>query len=383
MIPVKDVQLTVDDLLLRPWRPADADAVYRACQDPVLQRWSVSLPVPYPREAARAFVGELAPRLLADGTGLNLGIFDAGTGDLLGSTALNGIRQDHRSAELGYWSAPAARGRRVTERASRALLRHGFHRMGLRRVEWKASVGNHASRLTGLRLGVRIIGVAEDEQRARDGEPVDRWVGSLLPGGLTAAGTDVPDRVRRRALLFGGPQPTLPGAGGVRLRPPQERDLAGIAASCRDPEALRFTTVPDPYTEADAAFFALRHAPAVWARGTGAVFVIAGPDDAHAGTMDVRLSAADDAVADVGFLMAPQARCRGYATAALRALTAWAVPALALDRFEWKAHVDNAASRRVAEKAGFTIEGVQRAGIAHRGERRDCLVGAALPADLP
>ena len=35
----------------------------------------------------------------------------------------------------------------------------------------------------------------------------------------------------------------------------------------------------------------------------------------------------------------------------------------------------NVASRRVAEKAGFTVEGTQHAGLVHRGERKDVWVG--------
>jgi hypothetical protein len=35
----------------------------------------------------------------------------------------------------------------------------------------------------------------------------------------------------------------------------------------------------------------------------------------------------------------------------------------------------------VAERAGFTIEGVQRAGCVQRGERRDAWVGSRLATD--
>lgn len=381
MTRVEPVELRVDELLLRPWRTDDADAVYEACQDPVIRRWARGLPMPYPRELAVAFVGEQAPRALADGTALHLGVFAADGGRLLGSVGLRSVRADVGTAEIGYWSAPWARGRRVTERASRALLRHGFDTLGLNRVDWKATVGNYASRLTGERLGVRLVGVLAGEAR-RDGSRVDRWIGSLLPDQLTTAGADVEARARRHARVFGGDRPTLTGAGGVRLRPPEQRDVVGIAAACRDPDSVRWTMVPDPYTDEDAARFALGHAPAGWAGGTAAVFVVTGPDDAYAGTIDLRISPGDPAVADVGYLIAPDSRGRGWATAALRALAVWGLDELMLERIEWKAHVDNPASRRVAEKAGFTIEGVQRAGISHRGARRDCWVGSLLPGDL-
>jgi RimJ/RimL family protein N-acetyltransferase len=96
--------------------------------------------------------------------------------------------------------------------------------------------------------------------------------------------------------------------------------------------------------------------------------------------MELRITG-DPAVADVGFLVAPRARGRGYAPAALRALCDWGFQALGLERIEWRAYVGNDASHRVAQKAGFRVEGTVRAGIPHRGERRDCWLGAILASD--
>jgi RimJ/RimL family protein N-acetyltransferase len=123
---MEPVEMRVDELLLRPWRLNDADAVHRACQDPVLQRWSSGLPASFPFAAAVQFVTEAAPAALADGTALLLAIVDDDSGEVLGSTDLRALNTQDHTAELGYWSAPWARGRRVTERASRALLNWGF-----------------------------------------------------------------------------------------------------------------------------------------------------------------------------------------------------------------------------------------------------------------
>ena len=56
---------------------------------------------------------------------------------------------------------------------------------------------------------------------------------------------------------------------------------------------------------------------------------------------------------------------------------------LGLERVEWKAHVGNVASRRVAEKAGFTFEGTLRAYGSKDGRRVDEWIASLLPADLP
>ncbi|MFD0594413.1 GNAT family N-acetyltransferase [Catellatospora coxensis] len=109
--------------------------------------------------------------------------------------------------------------------------------------------------------------------------------------------------------------------------------------------------------------------------------MLADADDAYVGQIDLRVSG-DPQVADVGFLTAPDARGHGYMSAALRAVAEWGIRELGLARVEWKAYVGNDGSRRVAEKAGFRYEGVQRSGCSHRGERRDAWTAAMVREDL-
>lgn len=352
-------EINNDGLVLRPWRAADADAVYRACQDPVLHRWAPSLPWPYRREDAERFVTADTP--------FELAITDAGTGEPLGSIVLH---HPAETPEIGYWVAPWARGHRVAERAGRALLSWAFTEQKAGRVDWKAAIGNHASRLTALRLGFEMIGV----RPATAGTPA-QWLASLTPGKLTAAGTDVPDLVRRQARTFGAAHPTL-DAGTLTLRPPAERDIPGVVECRSDPEVARWFAVPQPYTEADALRHVRENVPRRWALGAEAVFAVVDREDAYRGSVDLRISAGDPAVGEVGFLVSPRARGRGHATAALREICRWGFAALGLARIQWRAEVGNDASRRVAEKVGFTMEGTLRQALRHDGERRDCWVGS-------
>jgi RimJ/RimL family protein N-acetyltransferase len=413
---VETVRISAGELLVRPWAPADADAVFRAFQDPLLHRWLSGLPWPYRISDAAAFVGELAPRLLADGRSLQLGVF-AGDG-LVGSVALNAIDRAAGTAEIGYWSAPWARGRRITERAGRAVLQWAFAEgrnpqqgetegLGLRRVDWRATVGNHPSRLTALRLGFTMIGEqpgaaptgrrADGEQPAGPAVP-DRWLASLLPGDLTAEGTEVSDPVRRAARTFSAPHPIL-RAGALTLRPPTHDDIPGIVECRTDPGTARWFGVPQPYTEHDARTHVERDVPRRWARGVEAVFAIADASDAYAGSVDLRIDPDDPAVGEVGFAVSPRSRGRGYAGAAVRAICRWGFAELGLRRIEWRAEVGNDASRRVAEKAGFTMEGLLRQGMRGRERQRgddgssddgrggdagrDCWVGSLVRGDLP
>ena len=85
---------------------------------------------------------------------------------------------------------------------------------------------------------------------------------------------------------------------------------------------------------------------------------------------------------EIGFWTAPEHRGRGYATEASRAVIRWAMTRAEIDRVEWRAEVGNTSSRAVADRIGFTMEGVLRSAVVLDGVRRDCWLGAILPSDL-
>jgi RimJ/RimL family protein N-acetyltransferase len=87
------------------------------------------------------------------------------------------------------------------------------------------------------------------------------------------------------------------------------------------------------------------------------------------------------AVWEVGYWIAPWARGRGIATAALRLTSRWAIDELGAQRIGLLVYVGNDASARVAEKAGYRREGVLRRYADQRGELRDAIVHSLLPAD--
>ena len=388
---MEPVEIIEDGLLLRPWRDTDAEAVHRACQDPDIRRWT-TVPDPYLPEHATGFVTGIAPAAWAAGTGAPFAVCDAETGELLGSCGLVSIDSAISSGEVGYWTAPWARGRGVAIRATRAVARWAFEQLGLRRIVWQAEVGNHASRLVALRAGFRVDGRLRLAQPHPRGGP-DGWIGSLLPGDLagTTARATPPARPGPIPWRYGGPPSSAGPSRFCSPAPPTARSgCAGrrsatsttIVDACRDPESVRWTTVPDPYHRTDGEFFVRDLATATWARGTGAIFTVADPDDRYAGTLELRISPADPLVADVGFLTAPGYRGRGYLPAALGALAAWGFSTLGLARIEWRANVGNLASRRAAEKAGFVFEGTARHGVEHRGKRMDAWVAALLADDL-
>ncbi|MDP3712102.1 MAG: GNAT family N-acetyltransferase [Mycobacteriales bacterium] len=169
-------------------------------------------------------------------------------------------------------------------------------------------------------------------------------------------------------------------AGRWHLRTWQPWDAERVVQMLQDPATQRFTTVPVPYTREHAQDFAAQ-AAATWADGTAATWAVCdATDPTPLGALALRATRTPGTWS-CGFHTAVEARGRGLMPDALAAACRWAFGELGAQRVEWRAHVGNWASRRVAEKAGFTVEGVQRSGLEHRGERVDCWVGARLPGD--
>jgi RimJ/RimL family protein N-acetyltransferase len=173
------VELSDDRLLLRLPELSDVDAITRACQDEELQRW-IPVPVPYARQHAVEWVQE-APRSWAEDRELRWAVTDRGDGRLLAVIGLHA--RDASMREIGFWTAPWARGAGVMTDGARLVCAWGFEELGLGRIEWWANVGNDASRRVAEKLGFTFEGTARARLLHR-GQRVDGWVAGLLPGEL-------------------------------------------------------------------------------------------------------------------------------------------------------------------------------------------------------
>jgi RimJ/RimL family protein N-acetyltransferase len=170
-------------------------------------------------------------------------------------------------------------------------------------------------------------------------------------------------------VLVIAPDPQL-AADGVVLRVQDEGDAWWITEACNDPDIAEFIVGMPP--------------PRRWASATEVEFVIA--DAARAeplGLISLRIAELDPGLASVGYWLRPEARGRGAATVALKLVARWAFDKLGVQRLELTTAPENVASQGVAERAGFTREGVLRGLQATKNNaRRDTLMFSLLPADL-
>lgn len=168
-------------------------------------------------------------------------------------------------------------------------------------------------------------------------------------------------------------------AGLVRLRPWRDSDADAVWAALQDPE-IRLWNGSGVGSREDAA--ELVRGRADWNSGEHASWAVVDGTDAVVGSVSVHSIDRAQADAEIGYWTAPAARGRGVAAAAVDAACRWAFETLDVDRVELCHAVENPASGRVAEKAGFTYEGHLRRSYRYGdGVKRDELLWSRLSDD--
>jgi RimJ/RimL family protein N-acetyltransferase len=160
-------------------------------------------------------------------------------------------------------------------------------------------------------------------------------------------------------MTVSAPDPPLTD-GVVTLRPwGEEGDVEAIVAACNDPAVAEFLEmIPSPYKEADAREY-LERTREGWADGTRTNFAVV-VDGTASGSIAVHWLDPEQGVAEVGYWVAPEARSQGICTRAVRLVSGWVFERPGMERLQLRADEQNAASRKVAERAGFTQEGILR-----------------------
>jgi RimJ/RimL family protein N-acetyltransferase len=166
----------------------------------------------------------------------------------------------------------------------------------------------------------------------------------------------------------------------VRLELLNAAHLGAVAAMLSDPDVLRFTRVPDP-TPDDFPREWLATYETGRRDGTREAFAALDGGGRFVGLGLVFGIDRTEGEAELGYIVAPQARGRGLGTAILRALTDWAFAETGVQRLQLFVDVENPASLRVAERSGYVREGVMRSVHVKNGRRIDAVVLSRLPTD--
>jgi RimJ/RimL family protein N-acetyltransferase len=164
------------------------------------------------------------------------------------------------------------------------------------------------------------------------------------------------------------------------LRPLAEEHLDAVGALFDDPDVLRFTRLPVPPPPGFEREWLDRY-EAGRRDGTREAFAVVDDDGSFLGmamAVDIDREARE---VELGYIVAPAARGRGVATAALDELTRWAFAELDALRITLIIDVENRASARVAERCGYVLEGVMRSSYLKDDLRIDAGLWSRLPSD--
>lgn len=354
--PVSDGVVT-----LRAHRSSDVDEMVTMCRDPETVRYT-TVPQPYGRRHAQQWVANPGA---GRGT-LRSWAIEARDDDGAPRFAGNVDIREGPPPEIGYVLAPWARGRGLMTRAVRLATRWAFTEAGLPVVHWNAHVGNVASWRVAHACGFTFRGEIPLAVPHR-GELVDAWFAT------------------RRATDDGRPRTTwwavpVLESPRVRLRPTVDGDVSRIVEACNDSRTRHWLrTLPDPYTEATARAF-VQTGPLQASLGHRVAWAVTQPGDdqllAHISVFRLA-DPLNPTGGEVGYWAHPDARGRGVVGAALETVVAHAFTSVAeggfgRHRLQIGAAWDNAASRHVAERAGFTLVGHFHAdGVVGNGELDD------------
>ncbi len=154
-------------------------------------------------------------------------------------------------------------------------------------------------------------------------------------------------------------QPLLP-VGELTLRPWRHSDAAGLVRAYADPDIHRWHA--RSMTSVDAESW-IDHELDRWGQERGGSWAIT-RDDLLVGRIGIGGVSLEEARAGVTYWVLPEARGRGVAPRAIRAVADWAF-GLGFHRLELDHSTQNPASCRVAMKAGFVPEGTLRGRAMH------------------
>ena len=168
------VELTIDRLLLRPFRLDDVDDVLTFASDTEMSRYVSHIPQPYTRRDAEEFVSKQV--LLSWETQLRFAIvFDA---QVVGGIGLS-VNRTHAVAGLDYGIARDSWGKGLVPEAARAVFIWAFRVYGLAKIYAWADLRNTQLQRVMEKLGMTREGVLRSHSKGREGR-IDRVYYGLL-----------------------------------------------------------------------------------------------------------------------------------------------------------------------------------------------------------
>lgn len=346
-------------LTLRRYRAEDTDDTYRWCRDPEVSKYVTWEPHASPEATAELLADWIARYESPDYYHWTIEFEGASVGNI----ALM-PKDKQESAEIGYALARRLWRRGIMSEAASAVVDFAFREVGFRRLSIRYIAENAGSGGVALRCGFSREGIERALFPGRDGEAHD---------------------VIRTSLLREEWERQKKGAGTVLeterllLRPARTSDFDAVHTYAGDAETTRYMYW-GPNTPEDTRRF-LRTAEISWAAEHPEEFdfVLIRKSD---GTLLGGCSLFETGdLGEVGWILRPEFRRRGYATEAGEALLRFGFRDRGLWRIRARCDSRNTPSWHVMERLGMRREGFFRQARHKNGERADELEYAVLRSE--
>ena len=168
------MEIETDRLRLRPFTPADRDAIHAIYADPEVMRHVGHGPHRTPADTDAALQ---AFRRMLQSRGISfLAVVERATGRLIGDAGLYPVEGADGDVELGYTLARAAWGRGYATEAALALVEHARTALAASRVVATVDPANTASKRV-----LEKVGMTADGERIAYGRPHAVYAVELRP----------------------------------------------------------------------------------------------------------------------------------------------------------------------------------------------------------
>lgn len=164
---LEPVEIVAGRFQLRPPSLREADDILKLADDPATRLWSPFRDVA-DLDGAREFCRKWSD--WSGGKAALFLVFDATEGRTHGLVTLHHVDPRDQSAEIGFITAPWARGHGVATTAVGSVLQWAFDSLDLVRIELLHAVDNAPSCRVADRLGFRLEGETRSSHRYGDGK---------------------------------------------------------------------------------------------------------------------------------------------------------------------------------------------------------------------
>jgi RimJ/RimL family protein N-acetyltransferase len=148
-------RLETDRLLLRPFAPSDADAMFAIYSRDEVVRYLYEGPHDEDEVRKRLALKVVQREIEGPGDVLRLAVLLKANARVIGDVMLHWMPDEHRQAEIGFVLHPDHQRKGYTTEAARVLLRVAFEVLELHRVFGRIEARNEASARVLEKLGMR------------------------------------------------------------------------------------------------------------------------------------------------------------------------------------------------------------------------------------